>query len=404
MDQNASYDFLVIGAGIVGLAVAMELSNRFPDKKIVVVEKEDGLGRHQTTHNSGVIHSGIYYKPGSLKAKTCVEGVKLLKAFCREHHVPMQEVGKVIIATNQAELPRLENLYQRGIQNGVTGVEIVGPEQIKEKEPYLKGIKGLWVPGTSIVDYEEVCKKYAEIVTGRHGEVRLNEKVTAIKVADSAITVKTNKSVLTTNYLINCAGLFSDRIAMMAGVNPGVRIVPFRGEYYKFKDDKCHYVNGLIYPVPDPNLPFLGVHFTRMIRGGVEVGPNAVLAFKREGYYKTSFSLYDTVSSLCYLGFWKMAFSFMKIGIGEMHRSFFKSAFLRSARRMIPDIQNSDVVPFKAGVRAQAIGPDGALVDDFFVKSAHRMIHVLNSPSPAATASICIGQQIVDMCKEKLNL
>lgn len=399
MEQNITYDFLVIGAGIVGLATAMELTNRFPGKKVVVVEKEDGLGKHQTTHNSGVIHSGIYYKPGSLKAKTCVEGVKLLKAFCRDHHVAMQEIGKVIIATHEAELPRLENLYQRGIQNGVTGVEIIGPEQIKEKEPYLKGIKGLWVPGTSIVDYEQVCEKYAEIIRGHNGEIRLNEKVIGIKTSEDFITVKTTKSQLTARYLVNCAGLFSDRVAMMAGVNPGVRIVPFRGEYYKFKDDKCFYVNGLIYPVPDPNLPFLGVHFTRMIRGGVEIGPNAVLAFKREGYHKTSFSLYDTVSSLGYWGFWRMAFGFIKIGIGEMHRSFFKSAFLNSARRMIPDIQNNDVLPYKAGVRAQAIGPNGALVDDFFVKEAHRMIHVLNSPSPAATASICIGQQIVDMCK-----
>ncbi len=403
MDQN-NYDFLVIGAGIVGLATAMELANRFPDKKVVVVEKEDGLGRHQTTHNSGVIHSGIYYKPGSLKAKTCVEGVKLLKAFCREHHLPLEETGKIIIATHSAEVSRLDGLKKRAEDNGITGVEILEPEQIKEKEPYLKGLKGLWVPGTSIVDYEKVCEKYAEIIKGRNGEIRLSEKVIGIKVNDNNIIVKTNKSSLTTNYLINCAGLFSDRIAIMAGIEPGMRIVPFRGEYYKFKDDKSFYVKGLIYPVPDPNLPFLGVHFTRMIRGGVEIGPNAVLAFKREGYTKTSFSLCDMANSLMYPGFWKMALGFVKIGINEMTRSLFKRAFLNSARKMIPDIKDDDVVPYKAGVRAQAVGPNGALIDDFYVKDTHRMIHVLNSPSPAATASICIGRQIVDMCKEKFQL
>ncbi len=404
--NDSSYDFLVVGAGIVGLATAMELVQRFPDKKIVVVEKEDGLGKHQTTHNSGVIHSGIYYKPGSLKAQTCVKGVELMKAFCREHHIPLEETGKLILATHPKELPRLESLFQRSKANDIPGVQILEPPQIKEKEPHVAGLRALWVPSTSIVDYEKVCEQFAAIIRGRNGEIRLCEEVIGIKVADEIITVKTKKDVLQTKYLINCAGLFSDRIALMAGIDPGVRIVPFRGEYYKFKDDKCHYVKGLIYPVPDPALPFLGVHFTRMIKGGVEIGPNAVLAFKREGYTKTSFSLCDTFQSLTYLGFWRMAVNlkFMKIGVSEMYRSFFKKAFLNCARRMIPAIQDNDVIPYKSGVRAQALGPNGALVDDFWVKETHRMVHVLNAPSPAATASICIGQQIVDMCQAKFGL
>lgn len=393
------YDFAIVGGGIVGLATAMEISHRYPDKKIVLIEKEKELAMHQTGHNSGVIHSGIYYKPGSMKAKTCVEGVKLIKQFCKDNHVPMKETGKVIVALYEKELPRLENLVKRAQENGIPGVEVISAEVMKEKEPYLQGLKGLWIPGTAIVSYTDVCAKFAEIIRGRGGEIRMEEQVKHIDVKEQELTVTTNKSKITSQFLINCAGLFSDKVARMAGVDPGVKIVPFRGEYYKLKEDKEFYVNGLIYPVPDPDLPFLGVHFTRMIHGGVEVGPNAVLAFKREGYNKTSFSLCDTMESVFYPGFWKMAFKFWNVGMNEMYRSTFRSAFLKDARKMIPDIKNSDVDPYKAGVRAQALDPSGKLVDDFWVKSAHRMVHVVNAPSPAATASLAIAKQIVDMVK-----
>ncbi len=391
------YDFAIVGGGVVGLATALELSYRFPDKKLVLFEKEKELAYHQTGHNSGVIHSGIYYKPGSMKAKTCVEGVKLIKQFCREHHVPMQETGKIIVALTEKEVPRLDNLLKRAQDNGIPGVEVIGPEIMKEKEPYLKGLKGLWIPGTSIVSYQDVCAKFAEIIQSRKGEIHLEEEVTHIDVKEESLTITTNKGKVTSEFLINCAGLYSDKIAKMAGVEPGAKIVPFRGEYYKLNQDKEFYVKGLIYPVPDPTLPFLGVHFTRMIHGGVEVGPNAVLAFKREGYKKTSFSICDTMGTIAYPGFWVMALKFWKVGINEMYRSTFRFAFLNDARKMIPDLKDEDVTPYKAGVRAQALDPKGALVDDFWVKSAHRMVHVVNAPSPAATASLAIAKQIVDM-------
>jgi L-2-hydroxyglutarate oxidase LhgO len=398
------YDFLIVGGGVVGLATAMELTHRFPGKKTVVVEKERSLASHQSTHNSGVIHSGIYYRPGSLKAKTCVEGAREMKAFCKEHHISMEETGKLILATDESELPRLEELYRRGIENGVCGVSILDEQGIQQKEPYAKGIRALWVPGTSIVSYRQVCDKFAEMICGRNGKIRLGEKVYGITVKEDNILVSTTKETIATSYLINCAGLHSDQVASMAGVDPGVLIVPFRGEYYRFKEGKEYYVKGLIYPVPNPALPFLGVHFTKMIDGGVELGPNAVLALKREGYSKISFSLANILETLTYMGFWKMALRYWKTGIGEMVRSFCKSAFLHDARRMIPDIKSEDIEPYKAGVRAQALDSSGNLVDDFWVKESHRMVHVLNAPSPAATASICIGRQIVDMCKDKFSL
>ena len=397
-------DFVIVGGGIVGLATAMELTRCFPDKQIAIIEKEQQIARHQSTHNSGVIHSGIYYRPGSLKAKTCVEGVNLIKAFCREHSIPMQETGKVIVATDAVEIPRLENLQKRAAENGISGVETLDAEELKQREPYANGLRALWVPTTAIVSYEGVCNKFAEIISARNGKIYLEERVKAIKVQDEEITVYTSKKEIGTRYLINCAGLLSDKVAQLAGINPGLRIVPFRGEYYKFKQGKNDYVRGLIYPVPDPELPFLGVHYTKMIDGGVEIGPNAVLAFNREGYRKTSFSLGSIWNTLTYGGFWKMSLRFWKIGIGEMYRSLSKKAFMNDARRMLPAIQDEDVEPYKTGVRAQAVAPDGALIDDFWVKDAHRMIHVLNAPSPAATACICIGRQIVDMAKEKFAL
>jgi (S)-2-hydroxyglutarate dehydrogenase len=396
--SDTRYDVIIIGGGIVGLAVALEITKRYPQLRLLVLEKEKGVGRHQSSHNSGVIHSGIYYKPGSLKAKLCVEGARAMVEFCREHGIPHQVCGKVIVATREEELPRLEQLRRRGDANGLDGVRFIGPEELREIEPHASGMRALVVPSTGITDYGAVCLKYAELIRLQSGTIVTSAAVTGLRQLTKEIVVETTSSdgAFSTNYLINCAGLFSDRISRMAGENPGVMIVPFRGEYYNLIPSRSWLVRALIYPVPDPQFPFLGVHFTRRITGGVDAGPNAVLAFRREGYRRTDFSMRDLASSLAFPGFWRMAAKHWRSGLDEFQRSFSKVAFVRALQRLLPEICENDLAPGGSGVRAQALKRDGALVDDFQFVASGKMLHVLNVPSPAATASLPIARAVVE--------
>jgi (S)-2-hydroxyglutarate dehydrogenase len=393
-------DIVIIGAGIVGLAVALEITQRFPRLRLLLLEKEDRVGQHQSSHNSGVIHSGVYYKPGSQKARLCVEGARAMIEFCRAHDIPHQVCGKVIVAIHQEEFPRLEELRRRGEVNGLTGLQMIGPEQLREIEPYASGLRALLVPSTGITDYALVCEKYAELIRVQGGTILTSTAVTGLRHLTSEVVVETSGPSFSTNYLINCAGLFSDRIAGMAGGRPDVIIVPFRGEYYDLISQRSSLVRALIYPVPDPQFPFLGVHFTRRVSGTVDAGPNAVLAFRREGYRRTDFKLRDLASSLAFPGFWRMAAKHWRSGLDEFHRSFSKPAFVRALQRLLPELRAEDLIPGGSGVRAQALGRDGTLVDDFQFVPSGRMLHVLNVPSPAATASLVIGRTIVSTAKE----
>ncbi len=393
---DSRYDVIIIGGGIIGLAAALEITARLPQLNLLLLEKEARLGRHQSGHNSGVIHSGVYYKPGSLKARLCVEGAKAMVEFCRTHNIPHQICGKVIVATHEEELPRLEELHRRGEANGLTGLRVIGPEQLREIEPHASGIKALVVPPTGITDYAIVCEKYAELIRAQRGAIRTSTKLTGLRILADEIIAETDNGTFSTKYLINCAGLFSDRIAHMAGGNSDLIIVPFRGEYYDLTSDRAALVGALIYPVPDPQFPFLGVHFTRRINGTVDAGPNAVLAFRREGYQRSDFSLADLASSLAFPGFWRMAAKHWRSGMDEFHRSFSKAAFVCALQRLLPELRSEDLVPGGSGVRAQALKRDGTLVDDFQFVPAGRMLHVLNVPSPAATASLVIGREIVN--------
>jgi len=397
-------DVLIVGGGIVGLAVALEITRRFPRLRLLLVEKEDRVGRHQSGHNSGVIHSGVYYKPGSLKAKLCVAGAAAMVEFCREHGIPHQVCGKVIVATHEDEFPRLEELRRRGEANGLTGLRSIGPEQLHEIEAHASGLRALVVPSTGITDYAAVCDKYAEIVSAQGGTILTSTAVIGLKRQTDEIVAETNRGAFSARFLINCAGLFSDRIARMAGDDPQVIIVPFRGEYYDLIPARSSLVRGLIYPVPDPRFPFLGVHFTRRVSGSVDAGPNAVLAFRREGYRRSDFSLRDLASSLAFPGFWRMAAKHWRSGIDEFHRSFSKTAFVRALQRLVPEVREEDLVPGGSGVRAQALTRDGALVDDFQFVSSGKMLHVLNVPSPAATASLVIGRAIVSTAADAWGL
>jgi L-2-hydroxyglutarate oxidase len=389
-------DVLIVGGGIVGLAVALEITKRFPRLSLVLLEKEDRVGQHQSSHNSGVIHSGVYYKPGSLKAKLCVEGAQAMVEFCREHGVPHEVCGKVIVATREEEFPRLEELRRRGEANGLTRLRLIGPDELREIEPHASGLRALVVPSTGITDYAAVCEKYAELVRAQGGTILTSTAVTGLRELTSEVVVETSGPEFSTTYLINCAGLFSDRIARMAGGKPDVIIVPFRGEYYRLVPQRSSLVRALIYPVPDPQFPFLGVHFTRRVNGTVDAGPNAVLAFRREGYRRTDFSLQDVASSLAFPGFWRMAGNHWRSGLDEFHRSFSKSEFVRALQRLLPEVREQDLVPGGSGVRAQALRRDGTLVDDFQFMPSEKMLHVLNVPSPAATASLLIARAIVD--------
>jgi (S)-2-hydroxyglutarate dehydrogenase len=388
------YNFIIVGGGIVGLSTAMALSQRFPKAKIALLEKEASWAAHQTGHNSGVIHSGIYYQPGSFKAKLCREGNRSMVAFCEEHNINYQVCGKVIVATEPKELPLLENLYQRGLANE-TEISKLNKEQVQEIEPHVNCLAGIWVKSTGIVDYKQVCEKYALLASDRGVDLYNNTCVNKIKSISEGYVLETNNGEYKTSFLINCAGLYSDRITQLAQEQPPAKIVPFRGEYYELTPEKRYLVNKPIYPVPNPDFPFLGVHFTPGIDGSVHAGPNAVLSLKREGYHKGDFDLRDFMDTMTYPGFWKLSAKYANEGLQEMLRSWSKAIFVRSLQRLIPEIQPEDVVPTHAGVRAQALKNDGKLVDDFLIVNSDKAMHVCNAPSPAATASLEIGKQIV---------
>jgi len=402
-EESRLYDIAIIGGGIVGLATAMEMSHT-GKISIIVIEAEGRLAAHQTGNNSGVIHSGLYYKPGSLKAINCSKGRELLYDFCQTHDIPHERCGKIVVAVTEGEIANLEKLQERGIANGLQGIKRLGPEEIKEYEPHTAGVAGLFVPDTGIVDYIKVTEKYAEIFKTNGGVIKLNARVRRINKKKKEILLHTTAGDIVCKNLVNCAGLYSDRIARMSGIAPGLKIVPFRGEYFELKPEKHYLVKNLVYPVPDPQFPFLGVHFTRMIHGGVEAGPNAVLAMKREGYKKYDFSFRDNFEMFFYKGFWKMAAKHWRMGLGEMYRSLNKSAFTRALQRLLPEIENEDLKAGGAGVRAQALEPDGFLVDDFRIKEASNMVHILNAPSPAATASINIGKTIAAIAARNFDL
>lgn len=395
------FDFLVVGGGIVGLSTARALLERHPGAGVLVLEKESGWARHQTGHNSGVIHSGIYYKPGSLKARFAREGGERLAEFCREHGVAYEICGKVIVATGTGELQLLDNLHQRGLANGL-GIRGIGMKELAEVEPHVAGIAALMVPSAGIVDFVGVTEAFARIVRERGGELRLGTRVTDISENESGVEVRTGADeTFRARTLINCAGLYSDRVARLAGIETRMKVLPFRGEYYELRPEKRHLVRNLVYPVPDPNFPFLGVHLTRMIEGGIEAGPNAVLGLAREGYRKTDVRLDELFEILTYPAFWRLAAGNWRTGAGEVFRSLSKGAFVRGLQRLLPEVEKDDLVPAEAGVRAQVLMEDGRIMDDFLVVEGRRSVHVLNAPSPAATACLPIGDYIAGLAGER---
>jgi (S)-2-hydroxyglutarate dehydrogenase len=395
---------VVIGGGIIGLSTAMSLAQGTPPVRPIVLEKEAALAAHQTGHNSGVIHSGIYYKPGSLKAQYTVQGAREMVEFAQAHGVAYEICGKVVVATRDDELPRLDELHRRGVANGTPGLEMIGPERLREIEPHAAGLRALRVASTGIIDYVAVAQAYAATVRQQGGEIRTGTRVLDIRRDGDAWVVATSTGPERTRYLINCAGLHSDLMARLAGTAPPLRIVPFRGEYYELEKARESLVRSLIYPVPDPAFPFLGVHFTRMVHGGVEAGPNAVLSFKREGYRRTDFDGREAWDTLSYPGFWRLAAKYWRTGAGEFYRSFSKAAFVRALQRLLPDLRMDDLHPSGAGVRAQAIDTAGFLVDDFSIQALGGVIHVLNAPSPAATASLPIGRHIAAEARKHFEL
>lgn len=402
--SDRSCDIAIVGAGIVGLAAGLQLIRRHPGIKVVVLEKEKTVASHQTGHNSGVIHSGLYYKPGSLKARLCVEGRNALIQFCKEHGIAHDLCGKIIVATEDRELAGLQELLRRGQANGVPGLREISAEEIREIEPYAAGIRGIHVPGTGITDFRAVSAKYAELIEQGGGEILTGYGVKRIVRESGGIVLETTAGTVHARFAVNCAGLHSNVIARMAGARFGLRIVPFRGEYYELVSSKHYLIKGLVYPVADPRFPFLGVHFTRRITGGVEAGPNAVFSFKREGYSRTSFAFGDTFSAALFPGFWKMAAHNWRSGAGEMYRSWSKKAFTRALQKLLPDLTEQDIQPGGSGVRAQALDNFGKLLDDFYFVHQDRILHVCNVPSPAATASLVIGREIVADLEKNVDL
>lgn len=396
-------DVAVVGGGVVGLATALRLLQH-ARVDLAVLEAEDRVAAHQTGHNSGVIHSGIYYKPGSLKAKLCVEGREALYAFCAERGVRHEKCGKIIVATTPEELPRLDAIEQRGKENGLQGLRRLDPAALKEIEPHATGLAGLHVPQTGIVDYREVSEALAAAIRERGGAVETGAEVESVRREAGRFVLDTPAGEVRCNFLVNCAGLRSDRFARLAGVDPGLRIVPFRGEYWSLAPERAHLVKHLIYPVPDPRYPFLGVHFTRRITGEIEAGPNAVLAFKREGYTRFSMSARDLWDTFSYPGAWRLFAKHWRTGVDEWTRSLSKAALVRALQALVPEVRAADVVAAGSGVRAQAVGPDGAMVDDFHIVEAENQVHVLNAPSPAATACLAIGRVIAETAEKRFGI
>lgn len=397
-------DVAIVGAGIVGLAVGLQLIRKYPGIKVVVLDKEKEVASHQTGHNSGVLHAGLYYKPGSLKARLCVEGRAAMVQFCSDYGVPYEICGKIIVATEEREVAGLRELLRRGRANGVCGLRELNADQIRELEPHTSGVRGICVPVTGITDFKAVSSKYAELIGQGGGEVLTGWGVERIVRGSDAIILETASGAVQARFAVNCAGLHSDVITRMAGARLGFRIVPFRGEYYELIPSKHHLVKGLVYPVADPRFPFLGVHFTRRIHGGIEAGPNAVFSFKREGYSRTSFDLGDTLSAARFPGFWKMAAHYWRTGAEEMYRSWSKRAFTRALQKLLPDLTEQDIQPGGSGVRAQAVDSSGKLLDDFYFVFQDRFLHVCNVPSPAATASLMIGKEVVSTLERHARL
>ena len=398
-----THDVAIIGGGIVGLATAMALKERF-DGSLVLLEAEERLASHQTGHNSGVIHSGLYYKPGSLKARNCVAGREALYRFCREHGIAHEQCGKVVVATSTKEVAVLGRLQQRGTANGLLGLKHLGPDELRRHEPHVLGRAGLFVPETGIVDFRQVAEKFAELAAAGGGEIRTRSRFLTLARDSAELVLETTRGQVRCRNLINCAGLQCDRVMRACGLRPDIRIIPFRGEYCQIIPQRRDLVRNLIYPVPDPRFPFLGVHFTRMIHGGVEAGPNAVLALDRCGYGRFCFNRRDVIDTITYGGFWHMVARYGQTGIGEFYRSLCKRAFVRALQRLIPELQPDDVQPGGAGIRAQAVGSNGHPLDDFHIVQTDRMIHVLNAPSPAATASISIGRTIAALAARNFDL
>lgn len=397
-------DVVIIGGGIVGLATAYQIKGKSPDASIVILEKEQEVAKHQTGNNSGVIHSGLYYKPGSLKARNCISGYQKLLEFCDQESIKYELCGKIVVATDQHEVPYLNTLHDRGKQNGLDGLINLNADQLKEYEPHVNGVAGIYVPQTGIIDYKEVCLKLKEKLLSQGVEIFFGEKVKDIKVMAKSSTVVSSTKSIDASLVVNCAGLYSDKVAQMTPAKPDLKIVPFRGEYYQLKKESQHLVKNLIYPVPDPNFPFLGVHFTRMINGGVEAGPNAVLAFAREGYSKGIINPAELIETLAWPGFQKVAWKYWRTGMGEMYRSFSKAAFTRALQKLLPEIKESDLETGGAGVRAQACDRQGGLLDDFQIYEDERCVNVCNAPSPAATSSLAIGDEVAGRVVARLEL
>ncbi len=402
--MTPDFDIAIIGGGILGLSSARELLLRFPNLSVLVLEKEPDLARHQTGHNSGVIHSGIYYRPGSLKARNCVEGARLLIQYCNERGIPYEKCGKVIVSVDESEVPALEELYRRGVANGVPGLRRIGPDELNKLEPYARGVAALHSPETGIIDYKQVTQAYAADFKESGGQISFSTSLQGIRALSHGMELQTSRGAIRARHLINCAGLYADTVANMTSPDNQVRIIPFRGDYYTLSPRAESMVNGLIYPVPDPAFPFLGVHFTRTVHGYTEAGPNAVLAFAREGYTIGKVNLGELTRTFLFPGFWRLTLRYWRMGSQELYRSVSKRAFLKAAQRLLPDIRLEDLVNRGSGVRAQAVDRKGLLLDDFVISRSNNAVHVRNAPSPGATASLAIGRHIADVAQETFGL